>query len=269
MSDVLELGTVQAGIPDSDYHGDKRFVSSSILKRAFETDWESARYSETHPSEDKPYFMVGRAVHSLVLGEGEMPELKLDGRTKAGKEQAERTAGSSTPLLTKAQMEQVEGMAAAVAADKTSQSVLLGGMPEQSITWQDEETGVWCKCRPDSLGDLFCVDVKTCQDPSPRAFAKDAANLGYALQAAFYLRGILAVTGGWPTFVFLAVGKNAPYRAQCYVLPEKYLEAADRQVGQLLGEYAEHLESGKWPGLPGGIQAVEFPGWAEHQLGLN
>ena len=71
---------------------------------------------------------------------------------------------------------------------------LIYGEHEKSFFWADEETGVECKCRPDSFGCIgnqpICVDLKTCQCAETDKFMRDAAKLGYDIQAAHYCDGL-------------------------------------------------------------------------------
>lgn len=71
---------------------------------------------------------------------------------------------------------------------------LIYGKHEESFFWKDEETGVECKCRPDSYGEIsgqpICVDLKTCQCAETEKFMRDAIKLNYDIQAAHYCDGL-------------------------------------------------------------------------------
>lgn len=68
-----------------------------------------------------------------------------------------------------------------------------GGLPQVSVFWIDEETGVPLKCRFDYLKPLAIVDLKSFANinriPVRRAIANAVANHAYHIQAALYLRG--------------------------------------------------------------------------------
>jgi PDDEXK-like domain of unknown function (DUF3799) len=65
------------------------------------------------------------------------------------------------------------------------------GMPEVSIFWTDETTGVPCKARLDFLKPLAIVDLKTFElreVPPDKAIARAVASYRYHIQASWYLR---------------------------------------------------------------------------------
>jgi hypothetical protein len=68
-----------------------------------------------------------------------------------------------------------------------------GGLPQVSVFWVDEDTGVPLKCRFDYLKPLAIVDLKSYANmnriPVRRAIANAVANHAYHVQAALYLRG--------------------------------------------------------------------------------
>lgn len=91
---------------------------------------------------------------------------------------------------------QVELAAAMIENDPELRRAFSGGMPQTSVFWVDEATGVPCKARFDYLKPLAVVDLKTFQNvnqlPVEQAAANAIANYRYNVQAAFYLRGAAA-----------------------------------------------------------------------------
>ena len=73
-----------------------------------------------------------------------------------------------------------------------------GGMPEVSVFWHDENTGVPCKARFDYLKPRAIVDLKSYENtiglPVRKAIARCVANYRYHIQAAFYLEGAKAAS---------------------------------------------------------------------------
>lgn len=66
-----------------------------------------------------------------------------------------------------------------------------GGMPEVSVFWFDEDSGVPCKARFDYLKPRAIVDLKTYENsigaPISKAIARTVASYKYHIQARFYL----------------------------------------------------------------------------------
>jgi len=100
-------------------------------------------------------------------------------------------------------------------------SQLLKGTEYQvSLVWEDLETGLKLKTRPDvcKAKKNVVVDIKTCKDASPHGFARDAANLDYPLQACMQIDGAIQ-TGLMDTvdsYFWLAVEKTPPYNVALY-----------------------------------------------------
>lgn len=103
-------------------------------------------------------------------------------------------ANASKKVLTQGQSETIEGIAKSVAQHTSANTLLKAGLVEHSIIWQDEETGVWLKIRPDCLCIDFdtgiCLDVKKTTDASRHAFKWACERYYYDLQAAVYLEGL-------------------------------------------------------------------------------
>lgn len=160
-----------------------------------------------------------------------------------------------------------KAQAAAVRALPDVAALLRDGFAEASAFWQDERTGVLCKCRPDWVspaGDgVILVDGKTTRDASPDGFGRAVWNLSYHLQAAWYSDGWERATGQRVLgFVFAAVESDWPHAAAAYMLGDDVLDAARRENRRLTNLYAECLRTGQWPGYGSGVQLINLPRWA-------
>jgi exodeoxyribonuclease VIII len=110
--------------------------------------------------------------------------------------------------LTNDQWEALDGIRKAVNANAQCQRLFAEGGPERSFAACID--GALVRCRPDWYhpGGLI-LDVKSCQDASPAAFAKDIARYRYDMQAAFYLDVMRHAGFKAERFIFLAVEKTA------------------------------------------------------------
>jgi hypothetical protein len=152
-------------------------------------------------------------------------------------------------------------------------ALLSNGQAEVSAYWTDEETGVLCRCRPDFVspaGDgVVLLDVKTFASADRDEFARQVARKGYANQAAFYSEGYSKASGK-PVlgFVFVASEMAYPHAAAAYMLPDEWLEMANRENHELLIRFALCQQRNQWPGYSLTIEALEMPRWlaieAEH-----
>src|SRR5882672_1168301 len=178
-----------SGIPLERYHSadicDGPSVSSSGLRLCFSKS--PAHFYAKWPGnpnfaedEDKPHFILGRALHHLTLGEAnfqkqfcvqpdEYPDAKSGELKKwtygAGycKEWRLKMHKAGLSILTPSDVASIRGMATTLSTHPLVKLGVLNGMIEYSMFWKDKETGLWLKSRPDAIPDTSTdfVDLKT------------------------------------------------------------------------------------------------------------
>ena len=258
-------------VPNEVYHADRSCVSSSGLKQILRTPAHYQAYLNGASRKETPALFLGTAIHTRLLE----PELyaqeyvvapSLDKRTKEWKEF--ELANANKKILTPDQMVILEGIAHSVSQHQSAQTLLAGGLVEHSIIWQDEETGIWCKIRPDLLCVDFdtgiCLDVKSTEDASPPEFVRSCVNYDYDLSAAMYLEGLRNVFKRDFDFVFLPVEKSAPYGCALYGAPKEMIERGTRRFRNALALLKSCRESDQWPSYQehGGYDVLDWPRWA-------
>lgn len=160
---------------------------------------------------------------------------------------------------------QVRGMAAAIAEHPRARTLFEGrGDFEATIVFEDPETGVPCKIRPDRLVERagMYVALKSTRDATEFAFPADAERRGYFRGMALYRRGLRAI--GWPysTTALLAVESEAPFDPVPYLVPEEDLDSADREVTRLLYRFKQCETDNHWPGHAQEFLSLRRPAWA-------
>jgi hypothetical protein len=145
-------------------------------------------------------------------------------------------------------------MADAVRQHPYAAALLAVGKAEQSFWWDDKATGQRCKCRPDWYQGTTIVDLKTCQDASPNAFARACATFGYHTQAAHYLNGTFA-----ERFVFIAVEKTYPYAVGVYELDAAAMAAGAEQCRIGLQTISDCRAINEWPGYTTTCDTIHSP----------
>lgn len=160
---------------------------------------------------------------------------------------------------------QVRGMAKAVKEHPRALSLFQGrGDVEATVIFEDPETGVLCKIRPDRLVERagMYVALKTARDATVHAFPKAAENLGYFRSLAFYRRGLRAA--GWPYSgtAVLAVESEPPFDPVPYLVEESDLDSADREVSRLLRRFKDCEAENYWPGHAPEFIGLRRPPWA-------
>ena len=137
---------------------------------------------------------------------------------------------------------------------------------EATIVWE-HPLQVPCKARIDAHGIAgeccpLIVDLKTTTDASPAGFARKAWELGYHLQAAWYVD---AVSKSWdcdaPRFFFVAVEKDSGL-VSVHQATDAFLDAGREAYRKAMDQFAEAWHSGVWPGYPEEIHALDVPAWA-------
>lgn len=264
-----------SGVPMSAYHGDltgEPSISSSGLRTLFLESpkhyWRDSYLNPHRPEQkDSEAFVLGRAAHHLLLGEDAFSTLfimrpdKFDSwRTKEAKEWRTEQESEGRTVLLPAQLEQIRGMARALAAEPLISAGILNGQIEQSLVWKDKTTGVWLKSRPDAIpndsGD-FC-DLKTSANYG-FDLDRDISKYRYDIQAALCGMGVREILKReMESFSFCFVEKEAPFSVEILTLKKEDITAAEQDIRVALDTFAWCLKTGDWFG-PAGTQRDARP----------
>lgn len=257
-------------VPNEVYHADRSCVSSSGLKEILRSPAHFQAYRNIERKET-PALFLGTAIHARLLE----PELFAedyvvapgsDRRTKEYKEF--EIANANKKILTAEQAAVVEGIALNASRHQSASALLRSGLVEHTIIWQDEETGIWMKIRPDCLSVDFetgiCLDVKSTEDAAPEAFARSCVTYDYDVQAALYLEGLRAVFKRDFDFCFFPVEKSEPFGVALYGASDDMLRRGTRRVRQALRLLKQCFDRDEWPSYQpdGGYEVLEWPRWA-------
>lgn len=260
-----------------DYHADpcpEPSLSSSIAGILCERTPAHARLR--HPRltacvarDEAEHFDIGTAAHAILLeGVNAVAVLDFpDWRTNASKDarDAARAAGQ-IPLLRKVWAD-VEAMVLATRAQLDAhvdgRVMFTGGQAEQALVWQ-EEGGIWCRARTDWLRPQDIDDYKTTsKNASPDALSRTIFANGWDIQAAFYLRGLKALTGAEATFRFACQEVYAPYALSVVALGPAALMLAEKKVRFSLELWRDCLTRNRWPMYPTQTAYASLPPWIE------
>lgn len=248
-------------------------ASFSTLKK-FSRSALHAQYAITHPPEPSVAMEFGNAVHLAVLEPDRFSSEcavapAVDRRTKEGKAtwaafQAENVGAT---ILTQDQFTACAAMRDAVWNHPVACEMLSGiGHAEVGVIWKDAETERPCKGLIDRLGEFdgwtWVIDLKTCQDASPKEFAKTVANQGYHAQASMLLDGCNTVAPRERRFAWIAVEKEPPHAVAIYEAPLVMVAAGQVLYRKWLSAFISAKEHNYWPGYPPDIQLLELPKWA-------
>lgn len=231
--------------------------------------------------EQKKAFDIGGALHLLVLEPHLFKDRTAvvdadDYRTKAAQE-AKRAAYAAdrVPLLLH-ELETVADMRDAIFKHPVARLGFVGGVAERSYVWRDPETQILCKARPDyTPGHIrYFIDCKTSTSANPRAFEKRVWDIGYHMQAAWYMDARACIDGERPQrFCFIVVAKDRPHLVTPIWLDDETLAWAQLQNARARRTFARCLDRGEWPGYRDHERpdvdtafTVMLPPWARREL---
>ncbi|EBN7714864.1 exodeoxyribonuclease VIII [Salmonella enterica] len=215
---------------------------------------------------------TGTAFHCRVLEPEEFSKRfiiapEFNRRTSAGKEEEktflEECARTGITVLTAEEGRKIELMYQSVMALPLGQWLVeSAGYAESSVYWEDPETEILCRCRPDKIIPEFhwIMDVKTTADI--QRFRTAYYDYRYHVQDAFYSDGYRAQFGEIPTFVFLVASTTAEcgrYPVEIFMMGEDAKLAGQREYRRNLQTLAECLNNDEWPA----IKTLSLPRWAK------
>lgn len=262
-------------IPNEAYHAGPG-VSKSQLDDIADTPaiylWRKNAPVDTEKTKS---FDTGTAFHCRVLEPEEFSKRfiiapEFNRRTSAGKEEEktflEECARTGRTVLTAEEGRKIELMYQSVMALPLGQWLVeSAGYAESSVYWEDPETGILCRCRPDKIIPEFhwIMDVKTTADI--QRFRTAYYDYRYHVQDAFYSDGYRAQFGEIPTFVFLVASTTAEcgrYLVEIFMMGEDAKLAGQREYRRNLQTLAECLSNDEWPA----IKTLSLPRWAKENV---
>ena len=187
--------------------------------------------------EDRPAFVVGRAVHCRVLEGAEEfarrfatggPINPKTGRSfgQDSKAYQEWAAALGKPAVSEDVAALCEDLALAVDNHAEASALLAEGQAEGVV--RTEYGGMPCQIRIDwTHPERGIIDLKTIDDLD--WFEVQARSFGYAHQLAFYRAILAAVTGVKAEVHVIAVEKKEPFRVGVWRFSEQVLDVAARE----------------------------------------
>lgn len=259
---MKNLGHVP-NLTNEQYHASEG-ISSTGLRKLIEGTPAHYRAYLTQKREETPAMKLGTAIHKAILEpnlfeanyvckpEG-MNFATLDGKAwKADQKNKEIISFDDYKMIREIQTK-----------FKTSpklRQLFSGGVVEQSYYWEDKETGILCKCRPDYFDGSRVIDIKTAESAHPRAFQNSIGKYNYQIQSAFYLDGLSMLTDRSLTdFIHVVVEKEAPYQVAVYVLDDASLDRAREDICAGMRTLKVCTDSDTWPGYPEEVQTMNLP----------
>lgn len=278
------------GFDEAKYHADPGFGSGSI-KALVESP---ARFvaSRYFPQEATDAMDFGSAFHLRLL-EPELAEhvvrVKPEGMTFSTKEgkawrdgllEHARARGGEVLFISEAQDAVLSHMLAGVARveEQLGMNPFEPGVGASEVSYFWDDDGARGKARIDrELYEIpWLLDVKTTsKEVTDRELIGYAARYGWAIQAAWYRRGVARVRGCIPEdllFAFVVFQTVPPFSVRVCPVPPETMLYGDRLVERALEAHREVLatEAGQLARDPiSTMLELRFPEWALSALKLN
>lgn len=263
---------IHYGISNEDYHHGLG-ISKSQLDLISEMPAEYIWSKDAPVDEEKIKALdFGTAIHCLLLEPDEYGKRYKIGpdvnrRTNAGKQEEKEflemcEKEGITPITYDDNRKLMLMRDSAMAHPIAKWCLEANGVAESSIYWNDEDTDILCRCRPDKLiqEHHWIVDVKSSADI--HRFDRSMYEYRYHVQDSFYSDGYKSLTGESPVFVFLVVSTTIDcgrYPIRVFNLDQQAKDIGRSTYKQNLRTYAECLKTDEWAG----IRTLSLPYWAK------
>lgn len=271
-----------------EYHSDccpgPSTSSSGLRTIELECPLEYWAFSYLNPErfekEPTDAFNMGKAAHCLLLG-GEdwssnyiVRPLEIDGKPWNGNRNICKDwlfEHDHLTIIKPDELIHIEHMAKVLEKHPLAELLTTGDV-EKSLIWQDEETGVWLKARPDIIPtyDSTVVDYKTTvARVQPYQLSADVVKWGYQMQLSLIEDGLAILADKRDlNMVLLFQQKKPPYHLAPVEISPELLEIGREQNRRAIRKFAHGIETGEWPGyIPdGGIPVIHPPEWLVNQM---
>lgn len=254
-------------ISNADYHAAKEIeglpaVSSSYAKAVHKSSLAHAN-ADSGPR-FSPAFDIGTATHGWAL-EGVLPIKGPDTRRGSAWQEAKAEAAlRDTVALTSGDYDKVERMVEALRNNAHIAKLL--DHPKRIVeasVFAKHPVGLCMKARPDLFIEKqgIVVDVKTTQSAQPYAFERQAHSLGYAVQAAWYIKTLSRAGIEAKRFLFANVEKEPPYATSIVEVGDDLMKHSAEIVERVLVEIQQAKETNSYPtGWPA-VHVATLPTW--------
>jgi hypothetical protein len=209
-----------------------------------------------YPHEQKQVWEFGTAAHQLFSAPGrisevaiEIPEsvLNKDGHKKGQTWIDWSQEHSNLIQLKPAEMSAARTMVRRVYEHPIASKIFSSALHyEHTLIWEDHETGLGLRARPDIVsgwrGCIIPSDFKTSRALTPREFARDARKYGYHRQAAWYSEPLELQGYRILGFYFVTVDKSPAHECRVYEIDPADMEIGRREIQQARREIAERLQ---------------------------
>lgn len=270
-------------IPSAIYHSDPcetPSLSSGVLRTILNKSIEHGALKHSRIGgmgrEATPAMNLGSITHSLLAGD-DCSDLVLGNfdsyRSKAAQEwKRDIEASGKTPVLER-DIEGARPVAQAVrekaAIGITNNPFVPHGRSEVTAVWKEGDA--FCRARYDRLivdpmGYADIWDWKTTNDISEWAIERSVVNMGYHIQAAFYLRGLMKLLPQYvrrTSFILCFVETEAPHHVRRVTLSPTLMAIGAKKVSEGIAMWQHAVAANDFRAPAFETLEVEAPAYLE------
>lgn len=245
----LQLGL--NNVTNSQYHGDKEYLSSSDLKLILKdpAEFYQKKYGPRVEEEEKSQYVEGSAVHTLILEPHLFKEefAIFPGFAKRGKEyETFKLTNTKQYILSSVQEQRCKMYVAAYHQVKAAVDLIKGGFSEQTVCTLINDVPIKVRTDYINVDKGYIVDVKTTGYSSDAdSFRQTIQHWSYDLSAALYLRAMETYYNKPFEFYFIVISKKD---SDCNVfkLSKDTRLKGNMAVNEALVKYKQCKETGIW-----------------------
>lgn len=282
---------IYEGVPENEYHAFPA-VSQSALKQYYECP-AKYKWELDHPRKQTSGMKKGSATHALVLEPQEflkkyVTAKQCEATTNADKQcskggqvfqggkwlcstHGDKEAGNDDDrtVLNDTEFQETKWMRDKIWGHPAASKLLsMPAYRELTCLWVDEETGLLCKSRLDTVlkKNAWVIDVKTTRDASPDGFAKEIANLKMYWQAAWYPAGLHNNGVKTSKWIWIACENSAPFECAVYEADPLDIDAGWTEIRPTVSAFAKSKETGVYPGYSTKVERISMPYWQHNKI---
>ncbi|PIF22229.1 MULTISPECIES: PD-(D/E)XK nuclease-like domain-containing protein [Pantoea] len=261
---------VYFSISNEDYHRGAGISKSQLDDVAISMAVYQWRKDAPEDDEKKEPLIMGTALHCALLEPDQFSSRfvcspEFNRRTNDGKKEEQhfladmRNQGKS--VLSQENWRKLSLMRDSTFAHPSAKWLLnQDGHCEASMYWNDNDTGVLCRCRPDKFLNSMPVIIDVKKVSEITRFPRHIAEFRYHVQDAFYREGFKQNYGETPMFVFIVVSESIEcgrYPVRVYSLTPYDVEVGTHLFRSDLTRFAKAIETNDF----GGIEEISRPEW--------
>lgn len=267
---------IYTDLTNEEYHGHKDSISRTGLmdfSTSPYTYWAKHINPNRPPKKNTPAMAFGSAFHTLILEPDKFdneyvmkPEpvlLKNGGRELYDnyKNIIAYLESSDKQVLDAKDWARLMLMKEKFMSNRAAVDLIKDARIENSFFWQDKESGLLLKCRPDILHDNIIVDLKTCDSASPREFQHSMVGYGNHIQGAMIRNAVDKLEGRRINNVInICIENKYPHNMGIYIIDEEALDEGENKYKQICLALKTAAEKDDW--IDYGIETMGLPKWA-------